>query len=96
MNLAAVSTTSTHGGGRLPWENMGKIPFPISCTPQGCVEMLDRSGVPITGKKAVVIGRSNIDGWAPRPPTRAQHAAARARLVTPARAAFAGSRWRCC
>ena len=62
MNLAAVSTTSTHGGGRLPWENMSKIPFPISCTPQGCVEMLDRSGVPITGKKAVVIGRSNIVG----------------------------------
>ena len=24
MNLAAVSTTSTHGGGRLPWENMSK------------------------------------------------------------------------
>ena len=41
---------------------MSKIPFPISCTPQGCVEILDRSGVPITGKKAVVIGRSNIVG----------------------------------
>ena len=29
---------------------------------QGCLELLDRSGVEIAGKKAVVIGRSNIVG----------------------------------
>ena len=29
---------------------------------QGCIELLDRSGVEISGKKAVVVGRSNIVG----------------------------------
>ena len=66
MNLASLSTTSTHnadGGQRkLPWLRLAEIPFPVSCTPQGCVELLDRSRVPIAGKKAVVIGRSNIVG----------------------------------
>lgn len=40
----------------------GKEPLFISCTPKGCVELLIRSGVTIMGKKAVVIGRSNIVG----------------------------------
>lgn len=34
----------------------------LPCTPQGCIELLDRSGVDIQGKEAVVIGRSNIVG----------------------------------
>ena len=29
---------------------------------QGCIELLDRSGVEIEGKSAVVLGRSNIVG----------------------------------
>ena len=29
---------------------------------QGCIELLDRSGVTIEGKDAVVLGRSNIVG----------------------------------
>lgn len=29
---------------------------------QGCIELLDRSGVVIEGKEAVVLGRSNIVG----------------------------------
>lgn len=29
---------------------------------QGCIELLDRSGVTIEGKEAVVLGRSNIVG----------------------------------
>ncbi|CAN0463270.1 unnamed protein product, partial [Discosporangium mesarthrocarpum] len=29
---------------------------------QGCIELLERSGVPILGKRAVVLGRSNIVG----------------------------------
>ena len=29
---------------------------------QGCIELLDRSGVQISGKRAVVVGRSNIVG----------------------------------
>ena len=33
-----------------------------SCTPLGCIELLERSGVDISGKHAVVVGRSNIVG----------------------------------
>lgn len=32
------------------------------CTPVGCLEMLDRIGCDLTGKKAVVVGRSEIVG----------------------------------
>jgi methylenetetrahydrofolate dehydrogenase (NADP+)/methenyltetrahydrofolate cyclohydrolase len=32
------------------------------CTPAGVIEMLDRSGIPIEGRNAVVIGRSDIVG----------------------------------
>lgn len=32
------------------------------CTPSGVIEMLDRSGIPIAGRQAVVIGRSEIVG----------------------------------
>lgn len=34
----------------------------VSCTPAGIIELLKRSGVSITGKRCVVIGRSNIVG----------------------------------
>jgi methylenetetrahydrofolate dehydrogenase (NADP+) / methenyltetrahydrofolate cyclohydrolase len=34
----------------------------LSCTPQGIIELLQRSDVPIQGKHAVVVGRSNIVG----------------------------------
>ncbi|CAN8065108.1 unnamed protein product [Agarophyton chilense] len=37
-------------------------PLFIPCTPQGCIELLDRYSVDIEGKNAVVIGRSNIVG----------------------------------
>ncbi|XP_057513923.1 bifunctional protein FolD 1, mitochondrial-like isoform X2 [Actinidia eriantha] len=40
----------------------GREPLFIPCTPKGCVELLLRSGVDIMGKRAVVIGRSNIVG----------------------------------
>ncbi len=32
------------------------------CTPQGCIELLKRSGLEIAGKRAVVLGRSTIVG----------------------------------
>ena len=32
------------------------------CTPAGCIEMLDLAGIEIDGKRAVIIGRSNIVG----------------------------------
>ncbi|KDP21812.1 hypothetical protein JCGZ_00599 [Jatropha curcas] len=40
----------------------GREPLFIPCTPKGCIELLIRIGVEIMGKKAVVIGRSNIVG----------------------------------
>ncbi|KAL2319444.1 hypothetical protein Fmac_028413 [Flemingia macrophylla] len=40
----------------------GREPHFTPCTPKGCIELLMRSGVKIMGKKAVVIGRSNIVG----------------------------------
>ena len=40
---------------------VGKPAF-APCTPSGCMAMLDHIGVPIEGKEAVVIGRSNIVG----------------------------------
>ena len=38
------------------------IEAPAAGTPRGCIEMLKRSGVPLVGAHAVVIGRSNIVG----------------------------------
>ncbi len=34
----------------------------LPCTPAGCMELLRRTGVQIAGKRAVVVGRSNIVG----------------------------------
>ncbi|KAG5565723.1 hypothetical protein RHGRI_001591 [Rhododendron griersonianum] len=40
----------------------GREPLFVSCTPKGCIELLHRYGVDIKGRRAVVIGRSNIVG----------------------------------
>ncbi|WP_158749084.1 bifunctional 5,10-methylenetetrahydrofolate dehydrogenase/5,10-methenyltetrahydrofolate cyclohydrolase [Acidobacterium sp. S8] len=46
--------------------NVGRIqsgqPALAPCTPAGMIEMLKRSGIPIAGQNAVVIGRSDIVG----------------------------------
>jgi 5,10-methylene-tetrahydrofolate dehydrogenase/methenyl tetrahydrofolate cyclohydrolase len=48
--------------------NIGRLsmkrrePLYVPCTPKGCIELLDRMGVKIEGKQAVVLGRSNIVG----------------------------------
>ncbi|MSR63251.1 MAG: bifunctional methylenetetrahydrofolate dehydrogenase/methenyltetrahydrofolate cyclohydrolase FolD [Planctomycetes bacterium] len=34
----------------------------VPCTPAGCIELLDRHGIAIEGKRAVVIGRSQLVG----------------------------------
>ena len=44
--------------GRLLTGEKGVLP----CTPAGCMELLRRTGVPLSGAEAVVIGRSNIVG----------------------------------
>jgi 5,10-methylene-tetrahydrofolate dehydrogenase/methenyl tetrahydrofolate cyclohydrolase len=40
----------------------GKQPMFAPCTPSGCIELLERTGVKIAGKRAVVVGRSAIVG----------------------------------
>ena len=39
-----------------------KRPCTYPCTPSGIIKLLDKAGVEISGKRAVVIGRSNIVG----------------------------------
>ncbi len=34
----------------------------VPCTPAGCIELLDRAGIGIAGKRAVVLGRSMLVG----------------------------------
>lgn len=34
----------------------------VSCTPKGCIRLIKETGIEITGKKAVVLGRSNMVG----------------------------------
>jgi len=41
---------------------VGGAPVFVPCTPKGVMHMIDSTGVEITGKRAVVIGRSNIVG----------------------------------
>ncbi|KAI4364745.1 hypothetical protein MLD38_020800 [Melastoma candidum] len=40
----------------------GREPSFVPCTPKGCIELLHRYNIDIKGKRAVVIGRSNIVG----------------------------------
>lgn len=46
--------------------NMGKLVIGqrglLPCTPYGIMQMLERTGIPLEGKHAVVVGRSNIVG----------------------------------
>ncbi len=46
--------------------NVGRLvtgePGLVPCTPAGCVRMLELAEIPMDGKKAVIIGRSNIVG----------------------------------
>jgi methylenetetrahydrofolate dehydrogenase (NADP+) / methenyltetrahydrofolate cyclohydrolase len=39
-----------------------KLPAPVPCTPAGVIELLDRTDLPIAGRHAVVVGRSDIVG----------------------------------
>ncbi|MGM9524740.1 MAG: bifunctional methylenetetrahydrofolate dehydrogenase/methenyltetrahydrofolate cyclohydrolase FolD [Peptococcaceae bacterium] len=51
--------------GFLP-QNLGSLligePAFEPCTPKGCIDLIKQTGVDIAGKKAVVVGRSNIVG----------------------------------
>ena len=39
-----------------------KRPSLVACTPLGCIELIEREGIALRGKHAVVIGRSDIVG----------------------------------
>ena len=47
-------------------QNAGKLlnglPGVVACTPKGAMEMIRRTGMDLSGKEAVVVGRSNIVG----------------------------------
>jgi methylenetetrahydrofolate dehydrogenase (NADP+)/methenyltetrahydrofolate cyclohydrolase len=47
-------------------ESVGRLvqkrPTLVACTPLGCIELLERERIPLAGKHAVVIGRSDIVG----------------------------------
>ena len=47
-------------------ENMGKLAMGqetlVACTPHGVMKMLESKNIPLSGRKAVVVGRSNIVG----------------------------------
>lgn len=64
--LAAISIEKDVDGfhplniGRLSMKR--RAPLFVPCTPRGCIELLDRSGIEIAGRHAVVLGRSNIVG----------------------------------
>jgi len=66
---AVLAKVSPHKDvdGLLP-ESIGSLaqrpgePSFVSCTPQGCLELLERTGIEISGKNAVVLGRSQIVG----------------------------------
>ena len=64
--LAAISIEKDVDGfhplniGRLSMKR--REPLYVPCTPRGCIELLIRTGVPIEGQRAVVLGRSNIVG----------------------------------
>ena len=44
--------------GRL-WSGLSGL---VSCTPAGCIRLLEEIGVELSGKRAVVVGRSNLVG----------------------------------
>lgn len=64
--LAAISVDKDVDGfhplnmGRLCMK--GREPLFVPCTPLGCIELLDRTNTQISGRRAAVIGRSNIVG----------------------------------
>jgi methylenetetrahydrofolate dehydrogenase (NADP+)/methenyltetrahydrofolate cyclohydrolase len=44
------------------WDEMAGSGQPLSCTPHGVIQVLQRSHIPIAGKRAVVLGRSKLVG----------------------------------
>jgi 5,10-methylene-tetrahydrofolate dehydrogenase/methenyl tetrahydrofolate cyclohydrolase len=51
--------TEFNQGCVMRWGTKANLP---SCTPAGCIELLDHYGIPIAGKSAIVLGRSILVG----------------------------------
>ena len=47
---------------RAPDPTWTAVDFCVPCTPLGCVELLDRTGIELAGATACVVGRSNVVG----------------------------------
>ena len=62
--LAAIAPEKDVDGFHV--QNAGRLfcglPGVVACTPKGAMEMIRRTGVDLTGKEAVVVGRINIVG----------------------------------
>ena len=41
---------------------INRLGIPIPCTPMGCMVLIEKTGIPLAGKTAVVVGRSLIVG----------------------------------
>ena len=61
INIHNLASTGTRIPGKTTF-SFDSVDYHVSCTPQGCVELLDRYDIEIAGKNAVVVGRSNIVG----------------------------------
>jgi methylenetetrahydrofolate dehydrogenase (NADP+) / methenyltetrahydrofolate cyclohydrolase len=48
--------------GRLVLRLSGPIDSPLPCTPRGCLDLLERAGVPLRGAHVVVVGRGTTVG----------------------------------
>ncbi len=44
------------------WKEMASGRSPLSCTPHGVIQILQRSSIPLAGRHAVVLGRSKLVG----------------------------------
>jgi methylenetetrahydrofolate dehydrogenase (NADP+) / methenyltetrahydrofolate cyclohydrolase len=44
------------------WSEMASGKSPLSCTPHGVIQILQRSQIPVAGRHAVVLGRSKLVG----------------------------------
>ncbi len=53
LNVAALWSGAFRAAGAVPL---------VPCTPAGCLELLDRHEIPLEGRRAVVVGRSNLVG----------------------------------
>lgn len=53
LNFSVIHRLHTVNEGRTA---IGNLTGFIPCTPHGCIELIKRSGIPLVGAKAVVLG----------------------------------------